>query len=58
MAEALGLVTSEIKYRMDLIGVQEVRWKVVLIILYFMGKVMLTINWELGFLFIGKLGQQ
>ena len=28
------------------------------IILYFMGKVMLTINWELDFLFIGELGQQ
>ena len=28
------------------------------IILYFMGKVMLTINWEPGFLFIGELGQQ
>ena len=27
-------------------------------ILYFMGKVMLTINWGPGFLFIGELGQQ
>ena len=27
-------------------------------ILYFMGKVLLTINWEPGFLFIGELGQQ
>ena len=26
--------------------------------LYFMGKVMLTINWEPGFLFIGELSQQ
>ena len=41
-AGALGLVTSEMeKHRMDLVGVQEVRWNQG-IILYFMGEVMGT----------------
>ena len=60
-AGALGLVTSEI----DTYGIwyRKSGGKVVVlynqgIILYFMGKVMLTINWEPGFLFIGELGQQ
>ena len=48
---------------MDLVGVQEVRWEDSGTLesgnyTLFYGEVMLTINWEPGFLFIGKLGQQ
>ena len=58
-----GLLTSELdRCTMDLVGVQEVRWEGSGTLdsgnyTLFIGKVMLTINWEPGFLFIGELGQ-
>ena len=63
-AGALGLVTSEIdRCRMDLVGVQEVRWEGSGTLesgnyTLFYGEGYATINWEPGFLFIGELGQQ